>query len=77
MKSNELQRAIASLPGHIVLFEAVFSLPLFSYFLLHTYRQGTLSLSWALYLLLLWSILGAVGGAFFWYVISQPLTRRR
>ena len=68
---------MSSLWGHIVVFEAIFALPLFLFFLSQTYSQGTITVDWAIYLAILWTVLGAVGGAFFWYVVSLPLIKSR
>jgi hypothetical protein len=45
--------------------DVVFALQLFLFFLSQTYSQGTLTVDWAIYLAMLWTVLGAVGGAFF------------
>jgi hypothetical protein len=74
---NLLKRAASSLLGHIVFFQAVFSLPLFLFFLSENHSQGTLTVESAIYLAALWSAFGAVGAAFFWYTMSLPLIRRR
>jgi len=72
-----MQVRLASLSGHLVVFEAIFSLPVLLFFLWQIHQQGTLTLSWGLYLFVLWASLGAIGGAFFWYAVSRPLIRRR
>jgi hypothetical protein len=68
---------MSSLWGHIAVFEAIFALPLFLFFLSQTYSQGTLTVDWTIYLAILWTVLGAVGGAFFWYAVSLPLIKSR
>lgn len=76
-KSSWLKRASFSLRGHIALFEAAFSLPLFTAFLWRNYSEGTLTLAWVLYLVILWAALGAVGAVVFWYTVTAPLIKRR
>jgi hypothetical protein len=50
-----MQLRLSSLSGHLVLSEAVFSLPLFLFFLWQTYQQGTLTPSWELCLFVPWA----------------------
>jgi hypothetical protein len=66
-----------SLLGHIALIELFFSLPAFLVFLDLNYDQGTLTLSWALYIALIAALLGVVGAALVWYTISLPLIKQR
>jgi hypothetical protein len=68
---------MSSLWVHIAVFEAVFSLPLFLLALSQTHSRGTLTVQWAVYLAILWIVLGAVAGAFFWYAVSLPLIKNR
>jgi|HubBroStandDraft_4_1064222.scaffolds.fasta_scaffold40940_2 hypothetical protein len=76
-KSSWLKRASFSLRGHIALFEAAFSLPLFTVFLWRNYSEGTLTLVWALYLVILWAVLGGIGAVIFWYGVTSPLIKTR
>jgi predicted membrane protein len=70
-------RANPTLPAHIVLFEVLFGLPLFLFFAVQSYGQGTFTLGRALYLLLLWATGGAVVATVIWFTLSLPLIRRR
>ena len=69
--------ASSSLLGHVALTESLFSLPLFLVFLDMNYDDGTLTLAWALYMALIWALLGLVGAALVWYTISLPLIKQR
>lgn len=69
--------ASSSLLGHVALTELVFSLPLFLVFLDSNYEDGTLNLAWALYMALIWALLGVAGAALLWHTISLPLIKRR
>jgi hypothetical protein len=71
-----IKEASSSLLGHVALFEVAFSAPLFLIFLGQSYTEGTLTVSWAAYLLLLWAGMGAVGAAAFWFIVSLPLIKR-
>lgn len=77
MSLNLVKRASSSLTGHIALVEAVFSLPLFLYFLAKSYAHGTLTISWGVYLAVVGASLGVVGAAIVWYAVSLPLIRRQ
>jgi hypothetical protein len=66
-----------SLLGHIALTESFFSVPLYLVFLDANYRDGTLSLAWALYIALISALLGVVAAALIWYTISLPLIKRQ
>jgi hypothetical protein len=68
---------MASLGGHIAVSEAVFSLPLFLLALSQAYSRNYLTVDWAVYLVILFVVLGAVGGAFFWFAFSLPLIKSR
>jgi hypothetical protein len=69
--------ASSSLIGHVALTEIFFSMPLFLVFLDANYDDGTLTLAWALYMALIWALLGVVGAALVWYTISLPLIKQR
>ena len=68
---------MASLGGHIAVFEAIFALPLFLLALSQAHSRGYLTVDWVVYLVILWTVLGAVGGAFFWFAFSLPLMKSR
>jgi hypothetical protein len=48
-----------------------------SVLLSENYSRGTLTAEWAIYLAVLWGVLGAVGAALFWCAFSLPLIKRR
>jgi hypothetical protein len=62
----------SSLVGHIVLFEALVSLPSFLALSLSNYQAGTLSTEWALWIALLSAIEGVVIAVPIWLLISRP-----
>jgi len=72
-----LKQASSSLLGHVALSEVAFSVPLFLIFLGQSYTEGTLTVSWAAYLLLVWAGGGAVAAAAFWFTISLPIIKGR
>jgi hypothetical protein len=74
---NLLKRASSSLLGHIALIETLFSLPMFLYFLVQSYAEAELTVSWGIYLAVVWASFGVVGAALVWYSVSLPLIRRR
>jgi hypothetical protein len=74
---NFLKRASSSLGGHILLWEIVFSLPLFLMFLLKSNSEGTLTFEWAIHLAIVWSVLGVLAATTFWYLVSLPLKKGR
>jgi len=61
-----------SLLGHIVLFEALVSVPSFIAFSLSNYRAGTLDAAWALRIALVTAIEGVVIAVPIWFVITRP-----
>ena len=77
MPMNFLKRGNPTLLGHVVLFEVIFSLPLFLFFLSTRHSQGTLTLDSAIYLAFIWAGGGAVMAVFFWFTFSLPLMKRR
>lgn len=74
---NFFKWASSSLLGHVALTEVFFSVPLFLVFLDLNYEDGTLTIAWALYMALIWALLGVVSAAFVWHTISLPLIKRR
>lgn len=72
-----LQRASLSLKGHIALFEAFFAAPLAALFLFQSYSRGELTIEWAVHVIAVWAVLGAVGAIVFWYTLTSSLVKRR
>jgi len=72
-----LKRSSSSLLGHIALFEIVFSLPFFLYFLHQHYLEDTLTVEWAIYLAVIWAVGGAVVAGFVWFTVSLGLIKRQ
>jgi len=77
MKNNFLQWGSSSLLGHIVLSEALFSVPLSILFCYSNYKEGDLTGRWALHILLTNAIFGIVFAVIFWYFVSLPLLKKR
>jgi heme/copper-type cytochrome/quinol oxidase subunit 4 len=69
--------AKSSLIGHVVLFELTFSLTLLIVFLFLNYNQGTLTLAWAIYLVFMLAVVGAVLGITIWYVFTAKNVKRQ
>lgn len=69
--------ARGSLIGHVVAFELFFSIPMGLGGLFTNYVQGTLTLPWAMYVLVLAAALGAVLGVVIRYAVTLPIIKRR
>lgn len=65
-----------SLLGHVVFFQIIFSLPASIYGLVSNYTQGTLTVPFAVEMMIVVSALGAVGAAAVWYTITLPIINR-
>lgn len=74
---NFLKKGNPTLLGHVVLFEVIFSLPLFLFFLSTRHARGTLTLDSGIYLAFIWAAGGAVVAVLFWFTFSLPLMKRR
>jgi len=82
MKSNsgkdESYRWLATtLHGHIVLYGGGWSIVMIPTFLIMNYMEGTLTLKWALFIILTCPLFGILGGVFMWFFVMKPLLRRR
>jgi hypothetical protein len=73
--SNVLRWAASSLSGHVVMFAVMFSLPICATFLDLNYRDGTLSVAWALWIVSVSSLSGILVALLFWYTVSRPLLK--
>jgi hypothetical protein len=74
---NCLRRAVASLGGHIVVFQVFWGLPMALFFLHQSYTQGALTLGWALWTILVTAAGGVAVGTLMWYVVTRPRLRER
>jgi hypothetical protein len=72
-----LRHFAPSLPSTILLSEVGFGLPLFLFFLYRSYSEGTLTLSWGVWLLLVWAAMAFLGAVVMWFTLVRPLTRTR
>ncbi len=68
--------ARTSLIGHVVIFEMTFSLALLILFLIVNYNEGTLTLAWALHLVFISTVAGAVLAITIWYAFSAKYSKR-
>jgi len=66
-----------SLFGHVLFYGSLFTLALSTTFIYLNYVQQTLTLGWAIYVVLVCVILGAVCGLLIWSTITLPRIRRR
>ena len=74
---NLLKRASASLLGNVLLWEVIFSLPLLLIFSWRSNSQGTLTFEWAIRLVLVCAVMGALAAICFWYLVALPLIKGR
>ena len=65
----------SSLFGHVVGFELCVSLPCFLVLLVRNYADWTVA--WTFYSALTSLVIGAIGGAVFWFVVTRPLVKWR
>lgn len=72
-----LKWASSSLIGHMVLFGVLCLGPGYLAFLVLIYSEGTLTVTWALYLALICGLMGVVGAIPVWYTITLPLIKQR
>jgi hypothetical protein len=72
---NPIAWASKSLLGHLVLFEAFFSIPMF--FLLFDRGPDGFTVGWVIYSAVVWAAAGAVVAILFWYTVTAPLIRRK
>jgi len=67
----------SSLPGHIVLWELIFSTSGFLFFVAQSDSAGTLTLRVVLWTAFVWGAAGALAAIVFWYAVTLPLLVRR
>lgn len=63
----------SSLFGHIVVAELVYSLPLFIALSASNYSEGTLTISWAVWIAFVSATTGLIGAIVFWYAVTSQL----
>jgi hypothetical protein len=70
-----LKRLASTFLGNVVIFQLMFSLPLFLALWLQNYADWTVA--WTVYALFLSLVGGALSGGMFWCVATRPLLKRR
>ena len=63
--------------GNVVIFMLCVSIPTFILLSLLNYWDGTLTLTWALYIAMLCAALAVVIGVPFWFFVVRRILRRR
>lgn len=66
-----------TLGGHVVLWELVFSLPLFLSSLSYNYSAGQLTFGRLIWIFSVWAVLGIVAAVCFWYTVTYPMIKNR
>jgi hypothetical protein len=66
-----------SLFGHVLFYGLLFTITLSPTFIYLNYVQESLTLSWAIYVVIVCVILGSVGGFLIWSTITLPRLKRR
>ena len=77
VRNRFLKWCCSSLPGHLVLIQVCFSLPLSAFFIPTIYLQGGLTVAWALYMVFACMVLGGVCAVMLWYAVTLPLIKSR
>ena len=72
-----IRKASFSLGGHLVLYEVFLGIPAALVFLALNASDGTLTLLWALWCILISGIAAAVMATLFWFVVSRRLIQMR
>lgn len=72
-----LKWASTSLLGHLIVFEVIFSLPMFLLLSALNYSLDIFTVGWARYAAIVWASLGGVGAALVWCTVSLPAIKRR
>lgn len=67
----------SSLIGHVVFYGLLWAIVMSSVFNWLNYSEGAVTLSWALFSVLVCAVVGAIIGALGWWGITQPMQRRR
>jgi hypothetical protein len=76
-RPSRLRQTVASLGGHIAIFEVVWALPFALFFLHQKHAEGSLTFEWALWMVLLTATGGLAVGVFMWYFVTLPRIRKR
>jgi hypothetical protein len=71
------QWAGTSLVGHLALYQMAFAVPIAATFLYLNYSDGTLTATWAVRIVVVSCVVGALVAASIWYTITSPLLKRR
>jgi hypothetical protein len=66
-----------TLTGHLVLFQLIFSVPMYLLALYVNYLQGSLTLLWGFYTAFACAVIGSVFAVVFWFTISSGLIKKR
>jgi len=66
-----------SLMGHVLFYQLIFAVPIMATFLYLNYSDGTLTTAWAVHIVLVSAVIGAMVAAGIWYVITLPQIKRR
>jgi hypothetical protein len=78
MRSNRFLKWMATtLTGHMVLYMLAMSIVPIPVFMYLNYSQGTLTFTWATFIVIIGLIAGAALGVFCWYTIQLPFINRR
>jgi len=77
MRNRFFRWCSSSLKGHLTLFQVLCATPLSLWAILTMRSEGTLTVAWGLRIVLLCSVLCAIGAALFWYSFSKPLIKSR
>lgn len=72
-----IKNAMSSLKNHILFFQVILSLPLALLFIAYSYVDQDLTWSRALWIVMVWSGVGAAIAFFGWHTIILPMRRRR
>jgi hypothetical protein len=69
--------AATSLTGHVVFFELIFAIPMAIIFTYLNYIQGTLTVSWAIWIVGLSAAVSIIISILIWTTITMPRIKRR
>ena len=76
-RPSRLRQTVASLGGHIAIFEVVWALPFALFFLHQKHAEESFTSQWVLWMVLLTATGGLAVGAFMWYFVTLSRMRKR